>query len=131
MRWPRRINIFTYTHDKDLYTTMGWTTLYITGKTDFREEVREKLEGSDLAIMPGYTGNSNTVEPHDLYWVDEQVKLREVKEAIGSKLIWKHRLQFYASLEEFIESQNRKQKPATEFTAEDLALIAEMQATMK
>jgi hypothetical protein len=110
-------------------TTMGWTTLYITGKTDFREEVREKLDDSALKIMPGYTGSSGLGDPHDLYWIDEKVTLRSVKEAIGSKLVWKYRLQFYPSLEEFIESQNRKQKSTTEFTAEDLALIAEMQAT--
>jgi hypothetical protein len=111
-------------------TTMGWTTLYITGKTDFRDEVREKLDDSNLKIMPGYTGTSDG-DPHDLYWVDDNTSLREVKEAIGSKLIWKYRLHFYASLEEFIESQNKKQQRSNEFTPEDLALIAEMQAAAR
>src|SRR4051812_3305010 len=82
--------------------TMGWTTLYITGKADFREEIREKLEDSDLTFMPGYTGTfSSGEEVHDLYWVDEKIKLRDFKEAIGSKLIWKYRLHFYPSLEAF------------------------------
>jgi hypothetical protein len=113
-----------------LEPNMGWSTLYITGKPDFREEVREKLEDSDLALMPGYTGTfASPEEVHDLYWVDEQVKLREFKEAIGSKLIWKYRLHFYPSLEAFIESQNKTKRP--ELTKEDLALIAEMKAAVK
>jgi hypothetical protein len=110
---------------------MGWVTIYITGKSDFHKEVAEKLEDSDLKLMPGYTGGS-AVEGElysDLYWVDEKVKLRELKEAIGSKLIWKYRLNFYASLESFIESQNKK-KTNTDFTAEERALLAEMQASV-
>src|SRR5688572_10076593 len=105
---------------------MGWTTLYITGKSDFREEVRDKLNGSDLDIMPGYTGDLTSPQDiHDLYWIDEKVKLRELKEAIGSKLIWKYRLRFFPSLEDFIEAQNKNKKNALELTAEDLALLEE------
>jgi hypothetical protein len=110
---------------------MGWVTIYITGKGDFHEEVGEKLEDSNLNFMPGYTGGS-TVEGElfsDLYWVDEKLKLRDLKEAIGSKLIWKYRLNFYTSLESFIESQNKK-KTTSDFTAEERALLAEMQASV-
>jgi hypothetical protein len=111
--------------------TMGWTTLYITGKSDFRDEVREKLEESDLNLMPGYTGTfSSTDEVHDLYWVDEKTPLREFKEAVGSKLVWKFRLQFYPSLEAFIESQN-KSKKTEDLTPEDLALIEEIKAAVR
>lgn len=110
---------------------MGWVTIYITGREDFHKEVGEKLEDSDLRLMPGYTGGS-AIEGglySDLYWVDEKVSLRELKEAIGSKLIWKYRLNFYTSLESFIESQNKK-KTTTDFTAEERALLAEMQASV-
>ncbi len=108
---------------------MGWTTLYITGKQDFREEVREKLEDSDLDLMPGYTGtHSTTGEVHELYWIDDQVNLRSVKEEIGSKLIWKYRLNFYSSFEAFIESQNKKKNARTLLTDEDFALIEEIKA---
>jgi hypothetical protein len=111
--------------------TMGWTTLYITGKSDFREEVRERLDHSDLDLMAGYPGTfSASEEVYDLYWVDEKIKLRELKEAIGSKLIWKYRLQFYPTLEAFIESQN-KTKASPELNAEDLALLAEIKAAVK
>jgi glycine betaine/choline ABC-type transport system substrate-binding protein len=108
---------------------MGWTTLYITGKSDFRDEVREKLTDSDLDVMPGYTGTVTGELVHDLYWIDEKVNLRAVKEAIGSKLVWKYRLQFYPTLEAFIEAQNKKPK-TVEFTPEDLALMAEAKAAV-
>jgi hypothetical protein len=110
---------------------MGWVTIYITGKGDFREDVGKKLEDSELNLMPGYTGGSSGEGEliSDLYWVDEKIKLRELKEAIGSKLIWKYRLQFYTSLEAFIESQNSKRN-STEFTPEESALLKEMQASV-
>jgi hypothetical protein len=109
---------------------MGWVTIYITGKSDFRKEVGEKLEDSDLNIMPGYTGGSGDSEPFsDMYWVDEKIKLRELKEAIGSKLVWKHRLQFYPSLESFLETQNAKRN-SSELNAEEKALLREITASV-
>lgn len=107
---------------------MGWLTVYITGKSDFREEVLKKLQGSDLNYMPGYTGASVDFDTHDLYWLDEKVDIRKCKEAIGSKLVWKYRLNFFTSLEAFIESQDRKKK-SLEFTPEENALLAKMQAS--
>jgi hypothetical protein len=110
--------------------TMGWNTLYITGKSDFREEVRERLEDSKLDFMPGYTGTlPMNGEVHDLYWVNEKIALRQFKEAVGSKLIWKYRLKFYPSLEAFIESQNHQQKNL-ELSKDDLALLAEIKAAV-
>ena len=105
---------------------MNWITIYITGKSDFREDVRKKLEHADLNFMPGYTGNSSDINVHDLYWIDEKTDLRSFKLAIGGKLIWKYRLRFYDSLEAFVESQNPA-KNYTEFTADELSLIAEVQ----
>jgi hypothetical protein len=107
---------------------MQWTTIYITGKDDFREEVSRRLESSDLKYMPGYNGGSGNETFSDMYWIDERVDLREFKEAIGSKLIWKYRLRFYTSLEAFIESQNKTQK--ADFSAEERALLAEMVASV-
>jgi hypothetical protein len=111
--------------------TMTWVTIYITGKGDFREDVGKKLEDSDLNLMPGYTGGSagETDLNTEMYWIDDKVDLREIKGAIGSKLIWKHRLRFYNSLESFIESQNTK-KDTSEFTAEERALLEEIHASV-
>lgn len=102
---------------------MNWNTIYIKGRADFREDVRKRLEHSSLRFMPGYI--ESTSGKNDLYWVDDEVTLREFKEAIGGKLIWKYRLNFYQSLEAFIESQNKKKK-AQDFTDEELELIASM-----
>jgi len=101
---------------------MGWTTIYIAGKSDFRGEVLKRLEGSHVNFMPGYTGASSDMDTHDLYWLDEKIELRTFKEAIGSKLVWKYRLQFFTSLEAFIESQKNKRKDL-EFSGEENGVL--------
>lgn len=105
---------------------MGWMTIYITGKSDFREEVQKKLESSNVNFMPGYTGATSDMDTHDLYWLDESVDLRTFKEAIGSKLIFKYRLNFFTSLEAFIESQKNKNKEG-DLTPEENELLSRMQ----
>jgi hypothetical protein len=105
---------------------MGWITVYITGKADFREEVLKRLESSNVNFMPGYTGSTSDMDTHDLYWLDEKADLRNFKEAIGSKLIWKYRLNFFTSLEAFIESQKNKRKEQ-EVTDEEDELLFKMQ----
>src|SRR5690242_4240782 len=103
---------------------MNWNTIYIKGRSDFREEVRRKLEHSSLRFMPGYIESISGES--DLYWIDEKITLRKFKEAIGSKLIWKHRLTFYTSLELFIESQHKSRN--LEFTPEERELIELMKS---
>ena len=83
---------------------MNWTTLYITGRNDFREDVRKKLVNSKLDMMPGYLESSTAQGHWDLYWINDKYTLREIKEAIGSKIIWKYRLRFFQNLEQFIET---------------------------
>src|ERR1700712_1325840 len=85
---------------------MNWTTIYITGNEGFKEEVRKKLEHSDLKYMPGNIGSSSEEGTDDLYWLDSETDLRDFKLAITGKLVWKHRLRFFASLEDFLEHQN-------------------------
>lgn len=99
---------------------MGWITVYITGRSGFREEVLKKLESSSVNFMPGNIGVSSDLEPHDLYWLDDKVDLKKFKQAIGSKLIWKYRLSFFTSLEAFVESQKNERKGAP---AEDDPMI--------
>jgi len=104
---------------------MNWTIVYITGRPEFQAEVRKKLEHSDLKFMPGYVDNSIAAVTHDLYWLSDDTDLREMKEAVGSKLVWKYRLKFYGSLEAFIQSQDNSAK-AVELTKDDLDLMAHM-----
>ena len=106
---------------------MGWITVYVTGKSDFREEVLKKLESSNVNFMPGYTGPSDEADAHDLYWLDESTDLRKFKEAVGSKLIWKYRLQFFTSLEAFIESK-KNHIDNEELTQEENDLLSKIQA---
>jgi hypothetical protein len=107
-------------------TVMNWNTIYITGRDDFREEVRRKLDHTHLNYMPGYIDNSMTRIMHDLFWLDESIDLRTFKEAIGSKLIWKYRLRFFTNLEAFVQSQNNKDNDT--LTKEELEMIAAMLA---
>ncbi|MEO5601177.1 MAG: hypothetical protein ABIR06_09635 [Cyclobacteriaceae bacterium] len=106
---------------------MGWLTVYITGKSDFREDVQKKLESSELNFMPGYTGSSAEAVTYELYWLDENITIRKFKEAVGSKMVWKYRLEFFTNLEAFIESQNPKSE-TLDFTPEETALLAKMQS---
>lgn len=112
----------TYERKEDVNS--GWITVYITGKVDFREEVRKRLESSDVNFMPGNIGATSDMDTHDLYWLDEKVDLRKFKRAIGSRLIWKYRLNFYTSLEAFVESQNKKREVVE--TAEESLLYLKM-----
>jgi len=63
-------------------------------------------------------------EPADLYWLDGTTSLRKVKEAIGSKVIFKYRLRFYTSLEAFMASVQAP--PETGFTSREREMITQM-----
>ncbi|HNP95862.1 MAG TPA: hypothetical protein PKJ63_09535 [Cyclobacteriaceae bacterium] len=104
---------------------MEWNNIYITGQPGFKKEVSRKLDNTDLPFMPGYIGSTAGADDHDMYWLDKSVELRQFKEAIGAKLIWKYRIQFYSSLEAFISSQD-KGRTDDAFTDKDLKLIADM-----
>ena len=109
---------------------MNWITVYISGKAGFREEVKRRLEHSDLNFMPGSVEGSAHHQRHDLYWLDDQTDMQAFKKAIGSKLIWKYRLRFFDSLENFTASQEQKQRSA-EFSTEELHLISSMKRTVE
>ncbi len=80
---------------------MNWTTLYIQGKPGFDSEVLKNLENSKTNYLHGTSLESGVC----LYWIDEKANLRDFKMAIGGKVIFKYRLQFYSTIEEMIESQ--------------------------
>ncbi len=98
---------------------MSWNTLYITGKEGFKEKVLESLEDSDLSIMPGSTGNDQDII---LLWIDDSLPLRDLKKAIGSKIVFRYRLQFFNTLEEWQQSQRN----ITSLTDREEAMIREM-----
>lgn len=98
---------------------MSWNTLYITGKPGFKEEILEKLDSADLPFMPGSTGNEQEIS---LFWIDDSLPLRDFKKAIGSKTVFKYRLQFFNSLEELQQEQEKN----TSLTPREEAMIREM-----
>jgi hypothetical protein len=109
--------------EEEAVKTMNWIPLYIVGNEGFCVEVRKKISQSDIELMPGYTGAM--ADGYDLYWMDENTNIRSVKEAIGSKLVWKYRLRFMG-LQDFIESQHDHNP--TSLTKEELAKIEEMRS---
>ncbi|MBA4144667.1 MAG: hypothetical protein DI538_04740 [Azospira oryzae] len=100
---------------------MNWVTIYISGKEDFREDILKSLKDSDFPFMQGYSEANDLA----LFWIDEKASVRDFKKAIGSKLVFKYRLHFFASVEEFVESKNIK---INSFTKEEQALIRKMKA---
>lgn len=105
---------------------MNWNTIYITGNTNFWEEVNKKLSRSDLNFLTGYFELRPDNKYHGLYWLDNEVDLRQFKEAIGGKIIWKYRLSFYNDLE---QTNNRsKQINSNVFSRKETAMIKSMSA---
>ena len=76
--------------------------------------------------MPGFMEARHGAWFNDLYWLDGTVDLRKFKETVSAKLIWKHRLHFFTSLEDFLHSQEARR--ATEFTSREREMIDEMRA---
>ncbi|MBX2966743.1 MAG: hypothetical protein KF845_11385 [Cyclobacteriaceae bacterium] len=101
--------------------SMEWTTVYIAGKPGFKDEVLNNLLKSNFPFMPG------SPESDSLYllWMDDRHSLRELKKAIGSKTVFKYRLNFYPSLEKYFESLRSKKKEVT-FTPQEEELIQSM-----
>jgi len=84
---------------------MGWITVYIKGKSGFEEEVLDRLNGSDFPFMPGTSYEKGLM----LCWIPDQKTVRSFKQAIGSRIVFRHRLRFYTNVEALIE-QNHNHK---------------------
>ena len=76
---------------------MSWTTLYVKGKDGFKKEVLAKLGDSWLH------GTSEAWHDLLMFWLKDNSKLRDFKMAIGSKIIFKYRLQFFTDLDEHLQ----------------------------
>ncbi len=99
---------------------MEWMTIYIAGKPGFKEEVTRQLQASRFPSMPGTAENDLLC----LFWIDERSSLRDFKKAIGSKAVFKYRLQFYPSLESYLSSQHDEMELV--LTDDELQLINRM-----
>lgn len=104
---------------------MNWNTIYITGNADFWEDVNKKLTHSDLNYLPGYMEQRPDNKFHGLYWMDNQVDLRQIKEAIGGKIIWKYRLYFLNELDQTTNPSDVSSE-TTSFSPKERAMIKAM-----
>lgn len=91
---------------------MGWVTVYIRGKSGFKPDVLRHLESARVSFLPGFANEKGV----DLYWIPEDLTIRDFKKAIGAKTVFKYRLRFYASVEEFVETKFNSRPEELEFT---------------
>ena len=67
--------------------------------SNFKDDIYRKLYKT-LNIgdhyIPGEHMSDNTV----LYWITSRITVRDLKKAIGHKIIFEHRLRFYSDIEE-------------------------------
>lgn len=67
---------------------------YITGNGKYKSAVRKSLYKSSLKVGIDYIEGNSHQSNDILYWISVELSLREFKLAIGSKVIFKYRLQF-------------------------------------
>jgi hypothetical protein len=79
------------------------------------------MEHSDITFMPGTVEGEENI---GLYWVDEKTTLRQFKEAVGAKTIFKYRLRFFTSLEKLNEFYDEKSSDS--LTPQEEAMIQMM-----
>jgi hypothetical protein len=91
---------------------MGWVTVYIRGKSGFKSDVLHQLEHARIEFLPGYANERGVA----LYWIPENLSVREFKKAIGAKTVFKHRLKFYMTVEEFVENKFNTHSEELEFS---------------
>lgn len=104
---------------------MNWNTIYITGNTDFWEDVNHKLSGASVNHMVGTLEQLPDGVSRGLYWLGEGESLDDFKRAVGAKLIWKYRLRFQAE-EETSLTQNQNTTARERFTERERSLIQKM-----
>jgi hypothetical protein len=64
-----------------------------------------------------------------MFWLSDSLTLKDLKRAIGSKSIFKYRLQFFTTLEELHQSELKKSD--TKLSLKEEAMILEMEAWEK
>ncbi len=97
---------------------MSWTTIYIHGKKGFKKALEEKIKSKWLHGYP------ETELELMMYWQREDSTLRDFKLAIGSKLVFKYRLHFFVSVDEFLQLESKKTD--TNFSKQENQLVRKM-----
>lgn len=77
-------------------------TIYVFGKKGFRAPISKQLSRTCKVCLPG-----DMLEHHEgthecqVYWIPENLELQKFKRQIGSVLVFKYRLQFFTSADEY------------------------------
>lgn len=82
-------------------------TVFIKGNGQFKKRLRRALSKSVLQERIDYLEGSDSGE-YILIWVlREELSLRELKEAITAKEIFRYRMRFYGSVSELAPAQSQ------------------------
>jgi hypothetical protein len=76
-------------------------TVYILGKKGFRYAVGKQLGKTCRACLPGELIDHDDDRECQLYWVPENLDLVEFKKKVTAFIIFKYRLRFFASADEY------------------------------
>jgi hypothetical protein len=76
-------------------------TIYILGKKGFRYALSKQLSKTCKVCLPGVMLEFDANLECQLYWIPEDMTLHDFKKKIGSFHIFKYRLTFYESAEEY------------------------------
>ena len=96
---------------------MSWVTVYMKGRKGFRREVLAKLERTWLP------GSQEANKDLLMFWIEDISKLRSLKQAIGSKLVFKYRLHFFTDLDFQLKAERSQ---LTEFSMMETEMVTKM-----
>lgn len=89
-------------------------TVYILGKKGFRYAVGKQLGRACRACLPGELIDHDDDKECQLYWVPENLKLEDFKKKVTAFIIFKYRLQFFTSADDYWQSRNNQSNRAEE-----------------
>lgn len=76
-------------------------TIYIKGIKKYNTSIYKGLRKSKLVEGQDYIIGLGSID-YALYWLNDNVTLKEFKKAIGANYVWKHRMRFYSNINDVI-----------------------------
>ncbi len=98
-------------------------TIYITGIKKYQDSILKGLKKSDLREGKDFIQGANGID-FALLWIKDEMELRTLKKAIGTKYVWKHRMRFHETYDEL------QPIVSDELTQDDMAFIKRMRKEM-
>jgi hypothetical protein len=89
-------------------------TVYILGRKGFRYAVGRQLGKTCRACLPGELIDHDDDRECQLYWVPENLELVDFKRKITAFIIFKYRLQFFTSADDYWLSRSQQNNLAEE-----------------